>query len=60
MLGIQDTNGVCLNVGVLAICDTMELCVMTFPKCTGGAPHVLLVLLIGADDSGALDKQLNL
>ena len=29
---------------------------MTFPKCTGGAPNVLLALLLGAGDSGGLDK----
>ena len=45
MLGIQGTNKVCLNVGALAISDTIELCIITFTKCTGGAPHVLLVLL---------------
>ena len=50
MLGIQEINNVCLYVGVLAISDTMVLCVMTFPKCTGGAPHVLLALLLGAGD----------
>ena len=53
---MQETNKVCLNVSVLAIFDTIELCVMTFPKCTGGAPHVLLALLLGASDSGGLDK----
>ena len=56
MLGMQETNKVCLNVGVLAISDTIALCVMTFLKCTGGAPHVLLALLLGAGDSGGLDK----
>ena len=56
MMGMQETNKVCLNVGILAISDTTELCVMTFPKCTGGAPHVLLALLLGAGDSGGLDK----
>ena len=55
MLGIQETNNVCLYIGVLAISDTMELCVMTFPKCTGGAPCVFLALLLGAGDSGGLD-----
>ena len=55
MLGIQETNNVCLYVGVLAISDTMELCVKTFPKCTGGAPCVPLALLLGAGDSGGLD-----
>ena len=56
MLGIQETNKVCLNVGALAISDTVELCVMTFPKHTGGIPHVLLALLLGAGDYGGLDK----
>ena len=56
MLGIQETNKVCLNVGALAIPDTRELCVITFPKCTGGAPHVLLVFLLGAGDYEGLDK----
>ena len=56
MLDIQETNKVCLNVGALAISDTIELCVITFPKCTGGAPYVLLILLLGAGASGELDK----
>ena len=56
MLGIQETNNVCLYVGVLAISDTIALCVMTFPNCTGGAPCVLLALLLGAGDSGGLHK----
>ena len=56
MLGMQETNKVCLNVGVLASSHTIALCVMTFPKCTGGAPGVLLALLLHAGDSGGLDK----
>ena len=55
MLGIQETNNVCLYAGVLAISDTIVLWVITFPNCTGGAPHVLLALLLGAGDSGGLD-----
>ena len=55
MLGIQETNNVCLNAGDLAISDTIVLWVITFPNCTGGTPHVLLALLLGADDSGGLD-----
>ena len=47
---------VCLNVGVLAISDTMELCIITFPKHTGGSPHVLLALLLGAGDFEGIDK----
>ena len=58
---LQDNVGhardkVCLNVGVLASSDTIALCVMTFPKHTGDAPHVLLALLLGAGESGGLDK----
>ena len=48
MFGIQETNKVCLYAGVLAIPDTIVLWVITFPKCTGGSPHVLLALLLGA------------
>ena len=55
-LGMHETNKVCLNVGASAILDTIELCVITFPKCTGGAPCVLLALLLGAGDSGGLDN----
>ena len=53
---MHETNKVCLNVGASAILDTIELCVITFPKCTGGAPHVLLALPLGAGDSGGLDN----
>ena len=56
MLGIQENKVCLLNVGVLAISDTIALCVMTFPKCTGGDPCVLLALLLGAGASGGLDK----
>ena len=59
MFGIQETNNVCLYAGVLANSDTIVLWVITFPKHTGGAPHVLLALLLGAGDctgdSGGLD-----
>ena len=59
MFGIQETNNVCLYAGVLAISDTIVLWVITFPKCTGGAPHVLLALFLGVGDctgdSGGLD-----
>ena len=55
MFGIQETNNVCLYAGVLAISDTIVLWVITFPNCTGGAPCVLLALLLGAGDSGGLD-----
>ena len=50
MFGIQETNNVCLYAGVLTISDTIVLWVITFSKHTGGAPHVLLALLLGAGD----------
>ena len=55
MLGIQETSNVCLYAGTLAISDTIVLWVITFPNCTGGAPCVLLALLLSAVDSGGLD-----
>ena len=51
MLGIQETNNVCLYAGVLAISDTIILWVITFPNHTGGAPCMLLALLLSAGDS---------
>ena len=55
-LGMHETNKVCLKEGASDILDTIELCVITFPKCTVGAPCVLLALLLGAGDSGGLDN----
>ena len=55
-LGMHETNKICLNVGASAILDTTELCVITFPKHTVGAPHVLLTLFLGAVDSGGPDN----
>ena len=59
MFGMQETYNVCLYVGVLVIFDTLVLWVITFPKCTGGAPCALLALLLGAGecsgDSAGLD-----
>ena len=56
MFGMHDTHNICLYVGVFVMLDTLVLWVMTFPKCTGGAPHVLLALLLGgAGDSIGLD-----
>ena len=43
-LGMHETNKVCLNEGVSAIFDTIELRVITFPKHTEGAPHAFLAL----------------
>ena len=52
MLGIHETNIVCQYVGVLASSDIIALCVITFPKHTGGAPHLPQVLLLGIGSSG--------
>ena len=57
MFGMQETYNVCLYVGVLVMFNTLVLWVITFPKHTGGAPHVLLALLLGASDcSGDSDS----
>ena len=42
-----DTNKVCLYTGLSNMLETLVLWVITLPKCTGGAPLVLLVLLLG-------------
>ena len=42
-----DTNKVCLYTGLANISDILAQRVIIFPKCTGGAPIVLLVLLLG-------------
>ena len=47
-LAYQETNKVCLYVGVSVTFVTLVLWVMTFPKHTGSAPLVLLALLLGA------------
>ena len=59
MFGMQETYNVCLNVGVMVIFDTLVLWVIIFPKCTGGAPHVLLALLLGAGDCTGDSRGLN-
>ena len=48
MFGIHETNNVCLNAGLSVLSVTLVQWVITFPKCTGGAPLVLLVLLLEA------------
>ena len=50
MFGLHATYNICLYVGVFVILDTLVLWVITFPKHTGGAPCVLLALLLGAGD----------
>ena len=54
------TNKVCLNLGASATLDTIVLYIYTFPNCTGGAPFVLLALLLGAGDSGGLEGNVNM
>ena len=48
MFGIHETNNVCLNAGLSVMFVTLVQWVITFPKHTGGAPVVLLALLLGA------------
>ena len=48
MFGIHETNNVCLNSGLSDMFVTLVQWVITFPKYTGGAPIVLLALLLGA------------
>ena len=59
MFGMQEIYNVCLSVGVLVMFNTLLLWVITFPKCTGGAPYVLLALLLGTGNcsgvSGGVD-----
>ena len=46
ILGMFDKNKVCLYIGLSSMLVTLVLWVITLPKCTGGAPLVLLVLLL--------------
>ena len=48
MFGIHETNNVCLNAGLSVMFVTLVQWVITFQKHTGGAPLVLLALLLGA------------
>ena len=48
------TNKVCLYTGLLNMLDILVPWVITLPKCTGGAPLVLLVLLLGTGDGGGV------
>ena len=59
MFGMQETYNVCLNVGVLFIFNTLVVWVITFPKCTGGAPCVVLALLLGAGDCRGNSRELD-
>ena len=53
---MHETNNVCLYAGVSDMFVTLVQWVMTFPKCTGGAPLVLLALLLGAGDCSGGDS----
>ena len=50
------TNSVCLYTGLLNMLDILVPWVITLPKHTGGAPLVLLVLLLGTGDSGGVSS----
>ena len=47
---MHETNRVCLYGGVSDMLVTLVQWVMTLPKCTEGAPLVLLALLLGPGD----------
>ena len=53
-----DTNKVCLYTGLLNMLETLVLWLITLPKHTGGAPLVLLVLLLGSGDGGGVSISL--
>ena len=54
-----DTNKVCLYIGLSNMLETLVLWVITLTKCTGGAPLVLLVLLLGTGDCGGVPLTLD-
>ena len=54
-----DTNKVCLYMGLSNMLETLVLWVITLPKHTGGAPLVLLVLLLGTGDCGGVPLTLD-
>ena len=54
-----DTNKACLYTGLSNMLETLVLWVITLPKCTGGPPVVLLVLLLGTGDSGGVSLTLD-
>ena len=47
-----DTNKVCLYTGLSNMLEILVPWVITLPKHTGGAPLVLLVLLLGTGEGG--------
>ena len=54
-----DTNKVCLYIGLSNMLETLVPWVITFPKCTGGAPLVRLVLLLGTGDCDGIPLTLD-
>ena len=54
-----DTNKVCLYMGLSNMLETLVPWVITLPKHTGGAPLVLLVLLLGPGDCGGVPLTLD-
>ena len=54
-----DTNKVCLYTGLSNMLETLVLWVITLPKCTGGAPLVLPVLLLGIRHGGGVSLTLD-
>ena len=57
---MHETNRVCLYAGVFDKFVTLVQWVITLPKCTRGAPLVLLALLLGAGDcSGGVSRELD-
>ena len=54
-----DTNKVCLYTGLSNMLEILVLWVITLLKCTGGAPLILLVLLLGIGDGGGVSLALD-
>ena len=54
-----DKNKVCLYIWLSSLLETLLLWVITLPKCTGGAPLVLLILLLGTGDCGGVPETLD-
>ena len=54
-----DENKVRLYIGLSSMVETLILWVITLPKCTGGAPLVLLVPHLGTEDCGGVPETLD-
>ena len=57
-MGMLDTNKVCLYTGLSNMLEILVPWVITLPKHRGGAPLVLLVLLLGTGDGGGVSLTL--